>query len=161
MTWSPERVEMLKRLWTEGLTASQIAAQLGQVSRNSVIGKVHRLNLTGRAKPASAPKPVRRARPPAPRVTANRPPSHAQPPRPYISRDVPFEDMMVPLSFNISLEKLENGMCKWPIGDPQAENFCYCGHKQYNTLPYCEYHSRIAYQPVQRRVDRRNFDRGY
>ena len=58
MSWTDERVELLKKLWTDGLSASQIAAQLGGVTRNAVIGKVHRLNLSGRAKPP----PARRGR---------------------------------------------------------------------------------------------------
>ena len=64
MSWTDERVELLKKLWSEGLSASQIAAQLGGVTRNAVIGKVHRLSLSGRAKPASSsprPRKVRTA----------------------------------------------------------------------------------------------------
>ena len=54
MNWTDERVELLKKLWNEGLSASQIAAQLGGVSRNAVIGKVHRLKLSGRGKTTTA-----------------------------------------------------------------------------------------------------------
>src|ERR1700751_5457955 len=63
MTWTDERVETLKKLWTDGLSASQIAAELGGITRNAVIGKVHRLGLSGRAKSpsSSAPRP-RKAR---------------------------------------------------------------------------------------------------
>lgn len=163
MSWTDERVELLKKLWIDGLSASQIAAQLGGVTRNAVIGKVHRLNLSGRAKPASgAPRP-RKIRPLAP----HRPPSrgyvsgntalkiHAHPAPRRMPAQVPMEDLVVPISLNIKLLNLSDAMCKWPIGDPQAENFCFCGHKNFNALPYCEYHSRIAYQPVNdRRRDR-------
>ena len=65
MNWTDERVEKLKRLWAEGLSASQIAAQLGGVSRNAVIGKVHRLNLPGRAKAGGSTGASRSAKRPA------------------------------------------------------------------------------------------------
>ena len=69
MTWTDERVSLLKKLWMEGLSASQIAAELsGGVTRNAVIGKVHRLKLSARAKPANvSPRPKAAARPSAPR----------------------------------------------------------------------------------------------
>jgi GcrA cell cycle regulator len=69
MTWTDERVETLKRLWTDGLSASQIAAELGGITRNAVIGKVHRLGLSGRAKsPSSAAPRARQGRPPRPLI---------------------------------------------------------------------------------------------
>src|ERR1700712_3006278 len=62
MGWTDERVETLKKLWMEGFSASQIAGELGEgVTRNAVIGKVHRLKLSGRAKPASAAPRAARA----------------------------------------------------------------------------------------------------
>jgi len=164
MSWTDERVELLKKLWSDGLSASQIATQLGGVSRNAVIGKVHRLSLSGRAKPAATgPRPPRK-----PRAAAS-PPRH---PRAYIAGNtalkvhahpaprrapnpVPIEDLVVPISLNVSLVALNDQMCKWPIGDPGAEGFHFCGHRNFNGLPYCEYHSRLAYQPVNdRRRDR-------
>jgi GcrA cell cycle regulator len=61
MNWTDERVELLRKLWAEGLSASQIAAQLGGVSRNAVIGKVHRLKLSSRGRStAAAPRTRRR-----------------------------------------------------------------------------------------------------
>ncbi|HMN85012.1 MAG TPA: GcrA family cell cycle regulator [Bauldia sp.] len=168
MSWTDERVELLKKLWIDGLSASQIAAQLGGVTRNAVIGKVHRLNLSGRAKPApTTPRPRKAGRVPG---AAQRPPArgfvagntalkiHAHPAPRRIPSPVPIEDLVVPISLNVSLMQLNDSMCKWPIGDPTAENFCFCGHRSYNSLPYCEYHSRIAYQPVERRRDRRDRD---
>ena len=97
MNWTDERVEKLKKLWSEGLSASQIAAQLGGVSRNAVIGKVHRLGLSGRAAPSQPSRPAfRAARPratqapsaprriePAPRPVAVAQPS-APAPRPAV-----------------------------------------------------------------------------
>jgi GcrA cell cycle regulator len=164
MTWTDERVELLKRLWTDGLSASQIANQLGGVSRNAVIGKVHRLNLSGRAKPASSTPRPRKPRPAAP----HRPPGrtfvsgntalkvHAQPAPRRAPAPVPIEDIVVPISLNVSLLSLSDQMCKWPVGDPTHSDFHFCGHRNFNSLPYCEYHARLAYQPVNdRRRDRR------
>ncbi|KAB2870194.1 MAG: GcrA cell cycle regulator [Bauldia sp.] len=168
MSWTDERVELLKKLWIDGLSASQIAAQLGGVTRNAVIGKVHRLNLSGRAKPASTtPRPRKAGRAASP---PHRPAArtyvagntalkiHAHPAPRRVPSPVPIEDLVVPISLNVSLMDLNDSMCKWPIGDPTAENFCFCGHRNFNGLPYCEYHSRIAYQPVERRRDRRDRD---
>ncbi len=156
MSWTDERVELLKKLWAEGLSASQIAAQLGGVTRNAVIGKVHRLSLSGRAKPASSGPRPRKPRTSSP---------HRAPTRSYVSGNtalkqnpnpaprrlpapVPIEDIVVPISLNVSLMALSDQMCKWPIGDPSTEDFHFCGHRNFNGLPYCEYHCRLAYQPA-------------
>ena len=168
MNWTDERVELLKKLWADGLSASQIAAQLGGVTRNAVIGKVHRLSLSGRAKPASSgPRPRK------PRVASHRPTrsyiagntalkTHAVPAPRRLPAPVPIEDIVVPIMLRVPLMALTDQMCKWPIGDPGAEDFCFCGHKNFNSLPYCEYHSRIAYQPVNdRRRDRDQARRSY
>jgi GcrA cell cycle regulator len=164
MSWTDERVELLKKLWADGLSASQIANQLGGVTRNAVIGKVHRLSLSGRAKPASSGPRPRKPRPPAPHRPASRTfvsgntalKAHAHPAPRRLPAPIPVEDIVVPISLNVSLMALNDSMCKWPIGDPGAEGFHFCGHKNFNGLPYCEYHSRVAYQPVgDRRRDRR------
>jgi GcrA cell cycle regulator len=74
MSWTDERVELLKKLWSEGLSASQIAGELGGITRNAVIGKVHRLGLSGRAKaPSSAVPRPRKARPPSHMLRVSRP----------------------------------------------------------------------------------------
>src|SRR6202035_1473542 len=66
MSCTDERVELLKKLWSDGLSASQIAAELGGITRNAVIGKVHRLGLSGRAKSTSSAAPrQRKARAPS------------------------------------------------------------------------------------------------
>jgi GcrA cell cycle regulator len=159
--WTDERVELLKKLWSDGLSASQIAAQMGGVTRNAVIGKVHRLCLSGRARPTSSVPRVRKMRGPSmhrPRTFVNGNTvmkTHAQPAARRLPQPVPIEDIVVPISLNISLLALTDAMCKWPIGDPGADQFHFCGHKNWNSLPYCEYHSRLAYQPAERRRDRR------
>ncbi len=168
MSWTDERVELLKKLWSEGLSASQIAGQLGGVTRNAVIGKVHRLSLSARAKPAaSSPRPRKATRPvaSAPHRPAARPlvegntalkPTHATAVPRRLPDPMPIEDVVVPISLDLSLLELSDAVCKWPIGDPSADGFHFCGHRSWNTLPYCEYHSRLAYQPVDRRRDRRS-----
>ena len=162
MSWTDERVELLKKLWSDGLSASQIAAQMGGVTRNAVIGKVHRLSLSGRARPASSVPRVRRMRVPSMHrgtrtfVNGNTVmKTHAQPAPRRLPAPIPIEDIVVPISLNISLLSLTDQMCKWPIGDPQMEPFHFCGHKNWNSMPYCEYHSRLAYPPADRRRDRR------
>lgn len=160
--WTDERVELLKKLWSDGLSASQIAQELGGVTRNAVIGKVHRLNLSGRAKsPSAAPRP-RKVRAASPR-SANRPlvvgnTALKVQNRPAAApRRLPAqEDVVVPISLNKPLLELTEQTCKWPNGDPASESFGFCGHPSREDGPYCEYHSRLAYQPLSdRRRDRR------
>src|ERR1700722_2732087 len=127
LTWSDERVEQLKKLWESGLSASQIAAELGNVTRNAVIGKVHRLGLSGRAKsPSSAPPPF----------------------DPGLEPDPTAHDNVVPMSQRLSLQELNEATCHWPVGDPASPDFFFCGGKALGGLPYCAHHSRVAYQPA-------------
>ncbi|MFC3071536.1 GcrA family cell cycle regulator [Shinella pollutisoli] len=171
MNWTDERVEKLKKLWSEGLSASQIAAQLGGVSRNAVIGKVHRLNLPGRAKTGGTQAAARPKRPaaPAPRPAAAfaaRPATQRAAARPAgagLSKDeidavfdgaadqlpVPANanSIVVPMSRRLELTQLTERTCKWPIGDPLNEDFHFCGNESPDNSPYCTYHQRLAYQP--------------
>ena len=162
MSWTDERVELLKRLWAEGLSASQVAAQLGAVTRNAVIGKVHRLALSARAKstgggltrqlrPKTA-RPPRAARPLTIGNTALKTSLMPQPRR----LPTPIESVVVPIPLRASILTLTERTCKWPIGDPTDETFCFCGHASREAAPYCDYHARLAYQPnIERRRDRR------
>ncbi|MGK9054920.1 GcrA family cell cycle regulator [Neorhizobium sp. CSC1952] len=167
MNWTDERVEKLKRLWSEGLSASQIAAQLGGVSRNAVIGKVHRLSLPGRAKAGGT---VATGRSAAKRTTsAPRAPNYAsRVATRTVARAVgatllkeeieveAFEEMeyrpaanvVVPISRRLALTELTERTCKWPVGDPLKEDFHFCGCDSPDNSPYCGYHTRLAYQPV-------------
>ncbi|MBN9036194.1 MAG: GcrA family cell cycle regulator [Rhizobiales bacterium] len=163
MNWTDERVELLRKLWSEGLSASQIAAQLGGVSRNAVIGKVHRLKLSGRGRAtASAPRAKKASAGPA--KTATRPTRtitasigatalqvqfDAEP----VARQVlrPVQDVVVPISRRLELTQLTERTCKWPNGDPLAEDFNFCGNDVGESGPYCGYHSRLAYQPAAER----------
>jgi len=166
MTWTDDRVELLKKLWSDGLSASQIAAELGGITRNAVIGKVHRLGLSGRAKAPSstAPRP-RKARPPSHVLRMTRPAMRGNTalarhalavyeldPEP---EPMPLENI-IPIGQRCSLLELSDAKCRWPIGDPGTSDFFFCGGPPVGELPYCAYHARIAYQPnVDRRRDRR------
>jgi GcrA cell cycle regulator len=149
MGWTDERVELLKKLWQDGLSASQIAKQLGGVTRNAVIGKVHRLGLSGRAAPSKpartvfkAPRPARAAAaaPSAPRRIAEPVALAPQPASPvrYID-EAPGMATVLTLGAH---------MCKWPIGDPSLESFTFCGRRS-GEGPYCHEHNQVAYQPAQ------------
>lgn len=155
MTWTDERVESLKKLWESGLSASQIAAELGSVTRNAVIGKVHRLGLSGRAKsPAStAPRPRKAPRPAQHMMRVSRPMSRGNTALAHafemdVESDPISHDNVVPMSQRRTLLELNEATCHWPIGDPSNPEFFFCGGKALGGLPYCAHHSRIAYQPA-------------
>ena len=163
LPWTDERVELLKKLWSDGLSASQIAAQMGGVTRNAVIGKVHRLGLSGRAKTSTAPaqpRPRKPARPPS-HPMSHRPPAHGgaalaahlrAEPQPQAEPLVEYdEDVVIPLSERVTIMELRDSMCRWPMGDPTTPEFRFCGGKAITGLPYCPHHSRIAYQPAAER----------
>jgi GcrA cell cycle regulator len=159
LTWSDDRVEQLKKLWEAGLSASQIAAELGNVTRNAVIGKVHRLGLSGRAKsPATAaPRQRKPARPAQHMMRVTRPVSRgntalAQVFEVEMETDPVTFDNVVPMSQRLSLLELNEATCHWPVGDPSSADFFFCGGKALGGLPYCAQHSRVAYQPA---ADRR------
>ena len=158
VTWTEERVEQLKKLWEAGLSASQIAGELGNITRNAVIGKVHRLGLSGRAKsPSSAAPRPRKARPQNHMMRLSRPQvrgntalaqAFAMEPEP----DAIAYDNVVPMSQRRTLLELNEDTCHWPVGDPGSTEFFFCGGKSIAGLPYCAHHSRVAYQPA---TDRR------
>jgi GcrA cell cycle regulator len=169
MPWTDDRVETLKKFWAEGLSASQIAARLGMgVTRNAVIGKVHRLNLAGRAtQPRNTPRAPREPRigtqrahapsMPTAGATALRPMTRAEAmPRPLpLPEPKPLRLVDLPKDGRITILHLSDKTCRWPIGDPGTEEFCFCGHGPRDGSPYCEYHARMAYQPAQERRMRR------
>lgn len=159
MAWTEERVEILKKLWTEGLSASQIASRLGDVTRNAVIGKVHRLGLSGRAT-TSRIKTVR----PRKRVARagskqTRPLRFGAPRANFPAGAVPpseqsfelAEELEIPMEERKYIPTLTESCCRWPIGDPTHEDFHFCGKNKVNGMPYCEFHARRAFQPAQPR----------
>ncbi|MBS0234951.1 MAG: GcrA cell cycle regulator [Proteobacteria bacterium] len=154
MSWTDERVELLKRLWSEGLSASQIAGRLGSVTRNAVIGKVHRLGLSGRATTSR----MKSHRPRTRMASVKRPakPRFAQSGNPavralYMDAEAyvaPAEEIEIPLAERKTIQTLGECSCRWPIGDPQTPEFHFCGRTKVPLLPYCEVHARRAFQPV-------------
>ncbi|QRE73162.1 GcrA family cell cycle regulator [Methylobacterium aquaticum] len=155
--WTKERVELLKRLWSDGRSASQIAAEIGGVSRNAVIGKVHRLGLAGRVLKANGTAPAggRRARADsdaaAPVADA---PSMLAPPPPALALVQPASSsatVALPESARVTIMELREFMCRWPMGDPSTPDFRFCGDRAIAGLPYCTHHCRIAYQPAAER----------
>ena len=145
--WTDDRVQSLTRLWRDGLSASQIARALaGGVTRNAVIGKVHRLGLSGRARPSAPPlRPKRevRARRTSPRASPA-PPLHA----PGIHPVEPPPDVGA-----ASVLTVRRGQCHWPIGDPRANGFSLCGCAAVRGA-YCAGHAELAYRPLARKPPR-------
>jgi GcrA cell cycle regulator len=140
--WSEDRVTTLKSLWLDGLSASQIAKALGGVTRNAVIGKIHRLGLSRRAAPSAPTRPARTSIPRSPRpVTAARP-------KPAVRHAaVPASPGSTPEGPGLvsSMAALGAHACKWPIGDPKDERFSFCGRLADG--PYCRSHKALAFQP--------------
>lgn len=173
MNWTDERVELLRKLWAEGLSASQIAAQMGGVSRNAVIGKVHRLKLSGRGKQASSQPRTKKAVATSSSVRATSTPrqshsghrvsSHTHAVgatalkadyevRAVSATVLEFAPALVaPEPRKIKLVELSERTCKWPIGDPLSQEFAFCGHESGDAGPYCQFHSKLAYQPASER----------
>ncbi|MFF8799994.1 MULTISPECIES: GcrA family cell cycle regulator [unclassified Methylobacterium] len=170
-SWTDERVELLRRLWDDGLSASQIALQIGGVSRNAVIGKVHRLGLAGRVKPIG-PAPAQGRRKDGPEVEAEleavavvEEPTLPEPPAIIAHRPAPNfplpptpapEPVALAVSQRVTIMDLRDSMCRWPMGDPTSPDFRFCGGRAITGLPYCTQHAQVAYQPAaERKRDRR------
>jgi GcrA cell cycle regulator len=178
MSWTDERVELLRQLWLDGKSASQISAALGAgLTRNAVIGKVHRLGLAGRVKASSSsssasssvPRGPSASRRPSPRPSSagggmrvvrgntvlamlSETELDAQPAR-------LDEDVVVPMSLRVTIVELKEEMCRWPLGDPTTAEFRYCGAHAPGVGPYCAHHGKLAYQPTQDRRRERERER--
>ncbi len=146
MSWTNEKVEKLKELWSKGLTASQIAEKLGDTTRNAVIGKAHRLNLEARA--------------PSKQLHTNRSKDNKQVVKRTaapMSRKAKFQSILLDKNFEPenpkSLEELTEETCKWPIGHPNEEKFYFCGRKPEGEFPYCKLHVLYAFQPKNQKED--------
>jgi GcrA cell cycle regulator len=155
MGWTDERVTTLKKLWLDGLSASQIAKQLGGVTRNAVIGKVHRLGLSGRAAPSQPARPAFKApRPARPVATAPAAPRRmvAEPAAPVVVSNgptLPQPVHRIEEPGSATVLTLGAHMCKWPIGDPSTDGFTFCGRRNGEHGPYCREHAQVAYQQPQ------------
>ena len=156
MAWTDDRVEVLKKLWADGLSASQIARELGDVTRNAVIGKVHRLGLAGRASPTK-PKSRLRHRDHDSYSDSSYPGSSRSRLNDAIEPLVMPEPAVTADGEPINILSLSEKICKWPIGEPGDEDFRFCGNNKVNGSPYCTEHTKVAYQPLDSRKRKNKF----
>ncbi len=147
MAWTDEMVENLKKMWKQGLTTNEIAKQLG-VSKNSIVGKVHRLNLTARPSPIKKKEETASAKPTVAETSSKIPVNKTtQKSSPYTetgTKPVSFEKSSTN-SACLKLTELDNHTCRWPVGDPRDDGFCFCGKKIRSGQTYCEEHAALAY----------------
>lgn len=154
MEWTEDAITRLRALWAEGLSTAEIGRRMG-ISKNAVVGKAHRLNLSARPSPirrvlgqAAAPRPPRAAPTRAPErptfaphpfsvVGAVTPPRPAPQPRPAAPPPAPRPQV-----------RLSNAACCWPLGEPGKPGFTFCGSRALAGKPYCEDHASLAYVRV-------------
>ena len=147
MSWTEDRVSLLKKLWGDGHTAAEIAKQLGGVTRNAVIGKAHRLKLSNRVSPIQqnkkpANKNTQRKVVEKEKITTSATPKSTTPTTSALKSPSP-ENLY-------SLTELQPRMCRWPSGDPREEDFGFCGERTISGIPYCAEHAKVAYQAATR-----------
>lgn len=179
--WTPHEDAMLSKLLSEWKSASQIAAEMSRpyrkISRNAVIGRIHRLGLAKPAKPAS-PQPrqetlgrVPPRKPAAPARNADAFHGQQRGPKAKMGRQLPMreeelatpvampapitdDDVVISMSRRVVLLELKNEHCRWPMGDPQSPDFTFCAGRRVDPFSdsnsYCAYHSRVAYVSSQK-----------
>ena len=140
MSWTPERESKLRALWKKGHTASQIAALIGETTRNAVIGKAYRLNLEARTiskKHSTTPKTKLE--------------NDGEIKQEKVSRKARFKSLLLDKNFEPEnpkkLTELTDDTCRWPIGHPYEKDFYFCGRKPLEKFPYCNLHVLYAFQP--------------
>ena len=140
MSWNEEKINLLKKLWGKGNTASQIAEIIGGISRNAVIGKAHRLNLSAKIKTRAA--------------TSNQNFDNSQEQKDFKSkggRKSKFKSLIIDKDFEPEnpkqIEELDESSCKWPVGHPNEQSFYFCGRSSLKDFSYCKLHLLYAYQP--------------
>ena len=141
MSWTDEKVAKLKELWGKGNTASQIAEIIGNISRNAVIGKAHRLNLSAKIKARSTSSNQN--------FQSNAEEGSSKEKKK--GRKSKFQSLIIEKDFEPEnpkkLEELDEDSCKWPIGHPEEESFYFCGRSSLKDFSYCKLHLLYAYQP--------------
>jgi len=146
MSWNEEKVEKLKELWGKGSTASQIAEIIGGISRNAVIGKAHRLNLSSKIKTRNASSNQN--------FDNNSEENSSKQKR---SRKSKFQSLIIEKDFEPEnpkkLEELDESSCKWPVGHPEELSFYFCGRSSLKDFSYCKLHLLYAYQPKGRKEE--------
>ena len=148
MSWTYERIEKLKQLWDNGLTASRIAAELGGVTRNAVIGKAHRLGLSGRMASKSKNNGISIIR--KKRVSTARS-------QKVIDISPVIDEPMNPVPF----QDIKDGLCRWPFGEPEDIDFKFCGRNTSEGFVYCQSHHKQAYQPLSKIRERKKIKKKF
>ena len=147
MSWNEEKVNKLKELWGKGNTASQIAEIIGGLSRNAVIGKAHRLNLSAKIKTRTATSNQN---------FENSLKNNSEIPQKR-GRKSKFKSLIIEKDFEPEnpkqLEELDENSCKWPIGHPDEKSFYFCGRSSLKDFSYCKLHLLYAYQPKGKKED--------
>ena len=144
--WTEDRVKKLRELWGKGNTASQIAEIIGGISRNAVIGKANRLNLSAKIKTR-------------PKVKNENFKTHNEKNQSKYrqSRRSRFKSLLIDKDFEPEnpkqLEELDENSCKWPIGHPNEKDFYFCGRTSLKDFSYCKLHLLYAYQPKGKKDD--------
>ncbi len=146
MSWTEDKVEKLKELWGKGNTASQIAEIIGGISRNAVIGKAHRLNLSAKIKTRAARSNENFQN----LVESNNIKKRR-------TKTIRFKSLIIEKDFEPEqpkqLEELDENTCKWPIGHPDEKSFYFCGRSSLKDFSYCKLHLLYAYQPKGKKDD--------
>ena len=151
MSWNEEKINKLKELWGKGSTASQIAEIIGGISRNAVIGKAHRLNLSSKIKTRNASSNQS--------FNNNLEEDNSKQRQ---GRKSKFKSLLIEKDFEPEnpkkLEELDESSCKWPIGHPEEKSFYFCGRSSLKDFSYCKLHLLYAYQPKGKKEETNNKD---
>tara|TARA_B100000795_G_C22585795_1_gene355571 strand:- start:53 stop:547 length:495 start_codon:yes stop_codon:yes gene_type:complete len=146
MSWNPDKIQKLKELWGSGKTASQISVIIGGMSRNAVIGKAHRLNLSEKIKTRTSKS--------SHNYNDGIEKKNIKSTRTGKSR---FKSLIIEKNFEAEnpkqLEALSEESCKWPVGHPNEKSFYFCGRSSLKDFSYCKLHLLYAYQPKNRKED--------
>ncbi len=144
MSWTEEKVNKLRELWGKGQTASQIAEIIGGISRNAVIGKAHRLNLSAKIKTRSA-------------VNLKNSQKNNEISAAKRGRKSKFRSLLLDKDFepakNLQLEELTEDTCKYMEGHPDEKNSSFCGRKTVEKFSYCPLHLMVVFQPKGKKED--------